>query len=436
MYIEEREPLAPVVGTVFAGSPAESRLRPGDRIIAVGSTPITSFRDVSQLVAKSAGRTVRLSVVRDGKALDVSLVPRDEVGLVDPVARPEQARVGRLGISPLAPAPVIGIAQTDGPAYRAGLRTFDRVTSVNGRAISTFTELLGILAQNKSEHLVLSYMRPISSSRALGGLGEIAVMESRIASFTPKPQKAVARTPNPEFDQIADDVLIRTGIESAEMFVAHVPEGTPEWLAGLRRGDRVTHCDGIAINAWGVVRGQALAVDEATLIGRLSREPESLHELRWSRNGERMRGWLQVPHYRWADPYGHTHVRVAVRATHWAPSAPPSRVASERRLAAAVQRGMLHAATTLTFVWHVASEKTGLRAASAVASSSPPKLAADLVYEVEGQAGPVRAEWPLQHLVAASMIVTIVALLAAVGVAAWRFVPFVGRSADSLRPPQ
>ena len=42
--------------------------------------------------------------------------------------------VGRLGVSPSLPRPVIGTPRPDSPAYRAGLRTFDTITQEIGRA--------------------------------------------------------------------------------------------------------------------------------------------------------------------------------------------------------------------------------------------------------------------------------------------------------------
>jgi len=78
----------------------------------------------------------------------------------------------------------------------------------------------------------------MSVPRSLGGLCDIAVLETGIASLSPRPRTegTVVRENDPDFRM--KDMQERAGIESAEMYVAFVPEGSSEWRAGLRAGDR------------------------------------------------------------------------------------------------------------------------------------------------------------------------------------------------------
>src|SRR6185369_2937589 len=89
----------------------------------------------------------------------------------------------------------------------------------------------------------------------------------------------------------AADVLARTGIESSEMFAVFVPEGSSEWKAGLRTGDRVIALDGARETSW------------QTMLAELRRSEARTHKLEWTRDGEPMAGSF----------------RYGFRTTHWLP---------------------------------------------------------------------------------------------------------------------
>lgn len=54
----------------------DAGIEPGDVITAVGGKPIGSFEELRQDVVNSGGQPLKLSVWRDGKVLDMTLVPR------------------------------------------------------------------------------------------------------------------------------------------------------------------------------------------------------------------------------------------------------------------------------------------------------------------------------------------------------------------------
>ncbi len=94
-------------------------------------------------------------------------------------------RVGTIGIQPSAPAAVIGVPSPDSPAYRAGLRTFDVVTNVAGKAVRRYMDLEDALDQNLGETVPVTYMRPVPVPGALGGLADMAVFETGVVALTP-----------------------------------------------------------------------------------------------------------------------------------------------------------------------------------------------------------------------------------------------------------
>ncbi|HEY8075591.1 MAG TPA: RIP metalloprotease RseP, partial [Labilithrix sp.] len=188
VYLDDRDFLPPTVGAVFPGKPADGKLFPGDTIVAIDGDSVASFPDVQKAFAKRPGVTHRVSVEREGKSVDVDVTPADETEVVEPSELELYEHVGRVGIAPTYAAPVIGISRTDSPAFRAGLRTFDRITAVNGRKVDTFVELVRVLAQNRGDNVVLTYVRPVNVPRALGGLCDLAVLDTGIASLAPRPR--------------------------------------------------------------------------------------------------------------------------------------------------------------------------------------------------------------------------------------------------------
>lgn len=95
-----------VVQSFAAGSTAEAAgVRVGDRIVAVDGAAVDEFRDITDRVVMHPGRTVVLSLERDGDRLRIpvrigSQVEKDRFG--------NESRVGRLGVwsSPIRYQPV------------------------------------------------------------------------------------------------------------------------------------------------------------------------------------------------------------------------------------------------------------------------------------------------------------------------------------------
>jgi regulator of sigma E protease len=350
VYLDDKEFLPPTVGAVFPGKPADGKLFPGDVITAIDGESVQSFPEVQKAFAKKANAVMRVTIERDGKSVDVNITPNDEVEVVEPSELELYEHVGRVGIAPTFAAPVIGIPRTDSPAWRAGLRSFDRITAVNGRKVETFVDLLRVLSQNRGDNFVLTYVRPVAVPQGLGNLCDFAVLETGIASLAPRPRQegAVLREGDPEGR--LKDVFDRTGIEGVEMYVAFVPEGSSEHKMGLRAGDRVTHLDGVPQRMWKVERRGGHAVDDTTMVGMLLREPNRVHELVWTRDGERMSGTFQLRKERWDDELGQFYERYVFRTTHWQPRAPSKLVPNPHPVLYAVRRGFEETYHAIKFI--------------------------------------------------------------------------------------
>jgi regulator of sigma E protease len=333
VFLEDAELLPPTVGSVIPGKPADGVLQPGDHIVSVDGDEVTSFPEQQEAISRKAGKPVRLGVEREGKVIEVTVTPADETEVreLDIVEH-----TGRIGIDPHFAAPVVGVARPDSPAGFS-LRTFDLVTAAEGRRIERFVDLVEVLSANRGSQITLSYLRPVDVPHALGGLCDMAVFERGEAQLTPLPR--VPGTPPPTTALArAADVFERTGIESADMYAAFVPEGSSEWRAGLRRGDRITLLDGAPQRLWRTMESELVA------------GADKMHELSWTRDGVPMAGFFQLGKDQWDDEFGQHFERYVFRTDHWLPTALDRRVPNPHPVVYAVRRGVAETRSVIKFI--------------------------------------------------------------------------------------
>ena len=366
VFLEDRAFLPPMVGVVLPGRPADGKLLPGDRIVSIDAKGVESFPDVQSIIGRRAGKPMRVVVQRDGKTVETTLTPADEVearelDLVD--------HVGRVGIVPSFPAPVIGVPRTDSPAYRAGLRTFDRVVAINGRKVDRLIDLQAALAANRGDTVVLTYLRPVDAPNAMGGLCDLAVMTPQVATLTPLAKPTDSNNQVGDANERAADVLARAGIEGSDLYASFVPEASSEWLAGLRAGDRLMSLDGAPARSW------------ESLNTELTRAPRLVHELAWTREGQPMAGTFQLRREQWEDELGQHYERYVFRTTHWVPVSRGELVPNPHPLLYAVGRGFEETGSVIQFI--VVGFVRILQGRISLSNVSGPIT----LYDIAGQAG-------------------------------------------------
>lgn len=240
-----------VIGKAFAGQrAAEAGLRSGDRVVAIDGKPIRYWEELQTGIADRPGRQLRFTIEREGERLERLITPREHV------TRDQldlEVRQGRIDISPYFELAQIGISDKSSPAWRAGLRTGDLVTSVNGRPVEHWNELERILQQNRGESLRITYLRPARHSELL----DVRTLE---------PATTVV---DPEVRRRGDQTVYESGIFSAEYFITSVEKGSPAAKIGMSVGDRVTSFDGRPLRYW-----------EAIFIG-LEAQREATHSISW-----------------------------------------------------------------------------------------------------------------------------------------------------------
>jgi regulator of sigma E protease len=155
--------IKPVVGDVVQDSiAARGGLRSGDQILAINGEPVVGQRDVmfDLLDAVSSRGLANLNVRgKDGatRAANLNVPDREErVHLTEPAAM-----LRGLGFDfwlPSLPA-VLGPVTADGPAARAGLKSGDRITAIDGQPISDFRDVVARVSAHPGETLAFTYLR-------------------------------------------------------------------------------------------------------------------------------------------------------------------------------------------------------------------------------------------------------------------------------------
>ena len=290
VFLGDRELTPASVGMVLPGRPAAGLLQPGDRITAVDGAAVDTFYQLSRIIADSPGEPLQLSVVRGGEQLVVPVTP--QVALQEhPLDAPRA--VGQIGVSAHHPEPVIGLALPDGPAARSGLQTFDMLIALGGEPVARFIELEGLLARNRGTSVPVTYLRPQTVDGVLGGLADVTLYSPSVTALTPAPGRGSG--------------LERAGMESAELYVYHVAEGTPEAAIGLQPGDRLLTLDGEPIRAW------------PTWLEALRAGGGREHHLTFRRVGSIHHGRYRLQHQRGESEHGQVLDRYVVGVDHFLP---------------------------------------------------------------------------------------------------------------------
>jgi regulator of sigma E protease len=153
----------PVVGDVLQSSiAARGGLRSGDEILSINGAPVVGQRDVmfDLLDAVSSRGLASLQVRgKDGVTRPANLnVPdrQERVHLTEPAVL-----LRGLGFEFWLPPlpPVLGPISAQGPAARAGLKTGDRITAIDGQHVSDFRDIVARVSVRPGETLAFTYLR-------------------------------------------------------------------------------------------------------------------------------------------------------------------------------------------------------------------------------------------------------------------------------------
>lgn len=152
----------------------------GDRIVAIDGAAIASASEIGRHTDFFPGKTVKVTVTREGKplTLPVKLAAEevsDEFG--------NKATLGDLGIDFAAPV-VSGFFGGDSPARAAGMQVGDRIVAVGGTGVTSFRQVQDLVVGNPGKAITVTVMRH----------GAAHVLPLTVASQTVTDAKGVSRT--------------------------------------------------------------------------------------------------------------------------------------------------------------------------------------------------------------------------------------------------
>lgn len=215
-----------VVGLVVEDSPAEKAgLVSGDVIKTVDGKPMEKWKSFESLVRDSAGKTLQLGVERLNLSttkiedLEISITPE----LADGKSRfGEDIKVGRVGLSPAFPLPMIYYEDLQSALAQAGLKNFDQIESINGKQIYSLQQWRDFLSRKNLSSFDVTYSRD-------GGGEKSATID------VPAGEGSIGE---------------RIGMLPVELVIGNVVEGGRAAEAGLLAGDRLISIGGTKLDSW------------------------------------------------------------------------------------------------------------------------------------------------------------------------------------------
>ncbi len=253
LHLSHSELAPSSVGTVVYDGPAwNAGVRSGDRITSIDGKEVKYWWQVTDYISDRPGETFELGVERGGEQINLTITAEGRTRVESAELDIVKER-GRIGISATYTKPIIAVRRGSA-AEKAGLRSWDKVVSVNGEPISRFSDLERTLMEKPSENVSLAVIRyedTVSTGLSLGvGKG--------IRFVLPKGGGEPLR-----------------GITNSELLIRSVVPGSPAAKIGLKPGDRVLDLDGKRYPTWGF------------LLDRIGSAPkDSEFQLRWERESD------------------------------------------------------------------------------------------------------------------------------------------------------
>jgi len=237
-YLGEDKRPARVGDLAHQSTAYQSGIRPGDLILTVSGKPVKIWDEVQAELNKKIDQNIEMEIqTLEGNVKSIS-APVSSIENPNPLASSKV--IGTIeGLDFLSKSSVIAVTESS-LFSSVGLKTGDRIKSINGSEIRFWRDLESVFSQLQS--------------------GEQASLEvERLTQDSPMPEILSVNFIKPENDQ-----LLNVGIESPELYLAHIFPNSPAQQAGLQVGDRLKTINGVVLSEWQEVLNLIKSYDDTT----------------------------------------------------------------------------------------------------------------------------------------------------------------------------
>jgi regulator of sigma E protease len=221
------EPIkAPIAGDIFSDTPAfEAGFRSGDRIIKAGNVSVNSWEQFVEMLTEHHDENLSVEIKRASVDQIVTLNVHSKL-IENPNILSLRSHIGEVeGLTSASKASVVGI-KGDSIAAVAGLKTGDIIKSIGDRPVKYFRELDNFFVSLQGQ--------------------AIAVHVDRYANIeNEKPTSETITIPAKQFASIET-----LGIDSSELYLAKIIDGSPAQAAGLLSSDRILKIQNQKVTRW------------------------------------------------------------------------------------------------------------------------------------------------------------------------------------------
>jgi regulator of sigma E protease len=244
VYLGEVQVPSSRVGWVDPDLPAaRAGIRPGDVLTKIDGRPIKSFDEIRDALQSAFDKETVVSLKRGDKEMTVTLTPARTVE-TNPI---EKVTRGVIGIHAEPRPPIVGVPESS-PAFAAGLRTFDRILTVNGKPVKDDLAFFDLAAKEPEGPLKVQVARSamVEAPGVMLNVPELIELElQRVAGA--EGWAMIGAEPGDLYVwTVLPEIPVRVNGE-----IAMVP--SPAAKAGIKRGDRLVQIGDRPVKSWTTV---------------------------------------------------------------------------------------------------------------------------------------------------------------------------------------
>lgn len=222
---------SPVLGDISAKSAAyQAGFRSGDRLLNVNNKQINTWEDFQKLLGRKDNGDLMLEVTLQHEGSNeptkLSVLAKAEA---NPNILSSHNFIANVeGLTTVSTGTTIGV-NSGSPLLAVGLKTGDSIVSINGQKVTYWRDLDVVLAKaNPKETLTLEVVGTREGDKS-----------EKIMTITLAPIESIQALS-----------LQTLGLESSELYLSKVIEGSPSAAAGLKQMDRLVSINNVPLNKW------------------------------------------------------------------------------------------------------------------------------------------------------------------------------------------